>query len=62
MSAESSKSQLSLDLSELMEISGDKQRIAFLRRRKLLRAATVLELNAATQKEFRANTKIEPRH
>jgi CHAT domain-containing protein/predicted negative regulator of RcsB-dependent stress response len=58
VSAESSKPQLSLKLlSELMEISGDKQRVAFLRRRKLLRAATVLELNAATQKEFRANTK-----
>ena len=58
MSDSREKSQLSPALlSELMGMTGDKERIAFLRRHKLLRAAVVLELNAATQKEFRANTK-----
>ena len=43
-------------LSELSQISDDGQRASFVRRRKLLRADVVLELNAATQKELRVDT------
>lgn len=43
-------------LSELSRTSDAPRREAFLRRRKLLRSSVVLELNAATQKEFRVNT------
>ena len=43
-------------LSELSRIADPSQREAFLRRHKLFRSSVVLELNAATQKEFRINT------
>ena len=43
-------------LAELAQITDDKMRRAYLRRHRLLRAESVLELNSATQKEFRVNT------
>jgi CHAT domain-containing protein len=43
-------------LSKLSDITDDRSRAAFLRRSKLFRASAVLELNAATQKEFRVNS------
>jgi CHAT domain-containing protein len=44
-------------LSALRSMTEDKARLTYLRNNKLLRAKFVAELNAATQKEFRANTK-----
>jgi CHAT domain-containing protein len=44
-------------LSALSSMTDDQVRMAYLRKNKLLRAKFVSELNAATQKEFRINTK-----
>lgn len=50
------KSQLSADtISKLSDMVDDRSRTVFLRTSKLFRAATVVELNAATQREFRVN-------
>ena len=43
-------------LSELSGITDAAKREAFIRRHRLMRSPAVLELNAATQKEFRVNT------
>jgi CHAT domain-containing protein/Tfp pilus assembly protein PilF len=58
VSAKARKSNLSANiLSALSLMTDDTKRNAFLRKRKLLRSEAVLELNAATQKEFRVNTR-----
>jgi CHAT domain-containing protein/Tfp pilus assembly protein PilF len=44
-------------LSALSSLSDEKARLSYLRKKKLLRAKYVSELNVATQKEFRFNTK-----
>ena len=44
-------------LAALSSMADERERLAYLREKKLLRAKYVSELNAATQKEFRANTK-----
>ncbi len=44
-------------LAKLSEMNSDKERNAFLRSHRLLGAEVVLELNAATLKELRADTK-----
>jgi CHAT domain-containing protein len=44
-------------LSALTAMTDEEERSAYLRKHKLLHADVVLELNAATSKEFRANTK-----
>jgi CHAT domain-containing protein len=44
-------------LSELLSIADEDQRLNYVRKNKLARPAFVAELNAATQKAFRSNTK-----
>jgi CHAT domain-containing protein len=45
------------NLDTLLSLTGDSTRLAYLRKKKLLRASCVEQLNAATQNEMRADTK-----